>query len=55
MLAIRATGDRLSDGMREVKDRPGIRDRQYASISIRLDPLDGRVLRIEKRLDPVEA
>jgi predicted nucleic acid-binding Zn-ribbon protein len=52
--AIRATVDRLSDDMQEVKGRLGILEQQYASISIRLDRMDERLLRIEKRLDLVE-
>lgn len=41
--------------MQEVKGRLGILEQQYAIISVRLDRLDERVLRIEKRLDLVEA
>tara|TARA_R110002020_G_scaffold25240_1_gene82264 strand:- start:2136 stop:2339 length:204 start_codon:yes stop_codon:yes gene_type:complete len=52
--AIRATGNRLSEDMREVKERLGILETQYASISNRLDRLDERVHRIEKRLDLVD-
>jgi archaellum component FlaC len=52
--AIRATVDRLSDDMQEVKGRLGILEQQYACISIRLDRLDESVLRIERRLDLVE-
>ena len=59
--AIRATVDRLSDDMQEVKGRLGIIEIQvgsltahYAAISNRLDRLDARVLRIEKRLDLVD-
>lgn len=52
--AIRATVDRLSDDMQEVKGRLGILEQQYAIISVRLGRLDERVLRIEKRLDLVE-
>ena len=39
----------------ETKERLGFLEQQYASISTRLDRLDTRVLRIEKRLDLVEA
>jgi predicted nucleic acid-binding Zn-ribbon protein len=52
--AIRATVDRLSDDMQEVKGRLGILEQQYASISLRLDRMDDRVLRIERRLGLVE-
>lgn len=53
--AIRSSVERLTDDMQEVKQRLGILEHQYASISTRLDRLDDRVLRIEKRLDLVEA
>jgi len=52
--AIRSTVDRLSDDMQEVKGRLGILETQYASISNRLDRIDERVHRIEKRLDLVD-
>jgi predicted nuclease with TOPRIM domain len=40
--------------MREVKERLGMLDSQYASLSDRLDRPDGRVARIERRLDRAE-
>ena len=46
--------DALRDDMREVKDRLGILESQYASLSTRLDRLDGRVERIEQRLGLAE-
>jgi predicted nucleic acid-binding Zn-ribbon protein len=49
--AIRATQDRQSEDLREIKERLGILESQYASLSNRLDRLDERVSRIEKRLD----
>ena len=52
--AIRTTVDRLSDDMQEVKGRLGILETQYASIPNRLDRMDERVHRIEKRLDLVD-
>jgi predicted nucleic acid-binding Zn-ribbon protein len=52
--AIRASVDRLVDDMQEVKGRLGILEQQYASISTRLDRIDERVTRIEKRLELVE-
>ncbi len=52
--AIRASVDRLVDDMQEVKGRLGILEQQYASISTRLDRIDERVTRIEKRLGLVE-
>jgi len=57
LAAIRTTADRLANDIREIKDRLGILEHQYASLSTRLDRLDrldARVLRIEKRLDLVE-
>ena len=53
--AIRGTVVRLADDMQVVKQRLGILEHQYATISTRLDRIDERVLRIEKRLDLVEA
>jgi predicted nucleic acid-binding Zn-ribbon protein len=53
--AIRATVDRLADDTVEIKGRLGLLEQQYANISTRLDRLDDRVHRIEKRLDLVEA
>ncbi|MET3611916.1 putative nuclease with TOPRIM domain [Rhizobium aquaticum] len=53
--AIRSTVERLSEDMQEVKGRLGVLEQQYAIISNRFDRLDDRVLRIEKRLDLVEA
>ena len=59
--AIRATQDKQSEDLREIKGRLGILETQvgiltaqYASLSNRLDRLDDRILRIEKRLDLVE-
>ena len=53
--AIRATLERHSDDLLEIKGRLGILEQQYASISTRIDRMDDRVARIEKRLDLVEA
>jgi predicted nucleic acid-binding Zn-ribbon protein len=53
--AIRATQDRHTEDFREVKTRLGFLEQQYALISTRLDRIDERVLRIEKRLQLVEA
>jgi predicted nuclease with TOPRIM domain len=50
----RSVGD-LRDDAREIKGRLGIFESQYASISNRLDRMDDRVARIERRLDLVEA
>jgi predicted nuclease with TOPRIM domain len=60
--AIRGTLDRHSDELREIKERIGILETgvgnlgaQYASLSTRLDRLDDRVARIERRLDLQDA
>jgi predicted nuclease with TOPRIM domain len=52
---IRSAVDGLRDDMREVKGRLGILESQYASLSNRLDRLDGRVERIEQRLNLADA
>ncbi len=59
--AIRGVLDRHTDELREIKERLGILEigignlgGQYASLSNRLDRMDERVARIEKRLDLVE-
>lgn len=59
--AIRATQDRHTEDMRDIKSRLGIVETQvgiltaqHAVISNRLDRMDERILRIEKRLDLVE-
>ena len=52
---IRSAVDGLRDDMREVKGRLGILESQYANLSNRLDRLDGRVERIEQRLNLAEA
>ena len=52
---IRAAVDGLRDDMREVKGRLGILESQYASLSNRLDRMDGRVERIERRLSLADA
>jgi hypothetical protein len=60
--AIRATQDRHSDDLIEIKGRLGQIESQvaslngtYAILSNRLDRMDNRILRIEKRLDLVES
>ncbi|MCW2308285.1 hypothetical protein [Rhodobium gokarnense] len=53
--AIRATQDRHSDDLREIKGRLGLLEEQYAGLSRRIDRLDERVARIEKRLDLQDA
>lgn len=53
--AIRATVDRTAEDIQEIKSRLGILEHQYASLSSRIDRIDDRVFRIEKRLSLVEA
>jgi len=52
---IRAAVDNMRDDMREVKGRLGILESQYANLSNRLDRVDGRIERIEKRLNLTDA
>lgn len=52
--AIRATQDRHSDDLLEIKERLGFLEQQYASISRRVDRIDERLERVERRLDLVE-
>lgn len=52
--AIRATQDKHSEDLREIKGRLGIIEMQYANLSNRLDRMDERVSRIEKRLGLVD-
>ena len=52
---IRSAVDGLRDDMREVKGRLGILESQYAHLSNRLDRVDGRIERIEQRLNLAEA
>jgi archaellum component FlaC len=52
--AIRATQDKHSEDLREIKGRLGIIEMQYANLSNRLDRMDERVSRIEMRLGLIE-
>jgi len=59
---IRGAIDGLRDDMREVKQRLGILENQYAnleiqyaSVSNRLDRMDARIERIERRLELTDA
>ncbi|HML12516.1 MAG TPA: hypothetical protein VK456_04380 [Xanthobacteraceae bacterium] len=52
---MRSGMDGLREDMREVKTRLGILENQYASMSSRLDRLDARVERIERRLELADA
>jgi hypothetical protein len=52
---IRGAVDGPREDMREVEGRLGILEHQYASLSNRLDRMDGRIERIEQRLSLVAA
>jgi predicted nucleic acid-binding Zn-ribbon protein len=52
--AIQGQLTHLQKDMVEVKERLGILEMQYASLSRRVDRLDERVERMERRLDLVE-
>ena len=51
--AIQATLVRHGDDLREIKERLGILEMQYASVSRRVDKIEERVERIERRLELV--
>ena len=51
--AIQVTLARNSEDLREIKERLGILEMQYASLSRRVDKIEERVERIERRLDLV--
>lgn len=53
--AIQGSLSRMGDDMHEVKERLGILEMQYASLSNRLDRMDLRIGRIERRLGLIEA
>lgn len=53
--SIQGTLSRHSDDLREIKGRMGILEAQYASLSNRIDRIDDRLVRVEKRLDIVDA
>jgi predicted nucleic acid-binding Zn-ribbon protein len=55
VLEHRGAIDSVREDMREVKQRLGILENQYASVSSRLDRMDGRIERIERRLDLTNA
>jgi predicted nucleic acid-binding Zn-ribbon protein len=52
---MRGAIDDKRDDIREVKQRLGNLENQYASISTRMDRMDGRIERIERRLDLTDA
>jgi predicted nucleic acid-binding Zn-ribbon protein len=51
--AIQATLVRQSDDLREIKERLGILEMQYASLSRRVDKIEERLDRVERRMDLV--
>lgn len=53
--AIQGSVARVSDDIREIKERLGILEMQYANLSVRVDRLDQRIERIGRRLDLVES
>ena len=52
--AIQSTLARHGEELREIKERLGILEMQYASLSNRIDRMDLRIGRIETRLGLVE-
>ncbi len=52
---IRGAVDTVRDDIREIKQRLGILENQYASMSSRMDRIDGRIERIENRLNLTDA
>ena len=51
--AIQVTLARHSEDLREIRERLGILEMQYASLSRRVDKIEERVERIERRMDMV--
>ena len=51
--AIQGTLARHSDDLREIKERLGILEMQYASLSRRIDKIEERDERIERRIELV--
>ena len=51
--AIQGTLARHGDDLREIKERLGILEMQYASLSRRVDKIEERVERIERRIELV--
>jgi len=52
---IRGAVDALREDMREVKERLGTLEANYASVSRRIDRMESRVERIETRLNLADA
>jgi predicted nucleic acid-binding Zn-ribbon protein len=50
---IQGTLARQSDDLREIKERLGIHEMQYASLSRRVDKIEERLDRVERRMDLV--
>jgi hypothetical protein len=50
---IQGTLARHSDDLREIKERLGILEMQYASLSRRVDKIEERLDRVERRMDLV--
>ena len=52
---LEATADDIREDMREVKGRLTALEAQYASLSFRVDRIDQRLQRVDRRLDLREA
>jgi septation ring formation regulator EzrA len=52
---IRGGLDGLREDVREIKQRLGLIELQYSSLSTRMDRIDGRIERIENRLGLIDA
>jgi predicted nucleic acid-binding Zn-ribbon protein len=52
---IRGAIDNMPDDVREIKQRVGSLENQYANMSNQLDRMDFRIERIERRLDLTDA
>jgi archaellum component FlaC len=52
---IRGAVDAVGDDIREMKQHIGSLENQYANVSNRLDRMDLRIERIERRLDLTDA
>jgi archaellum component FlaC len=52
---IRGALDDVGDDIREIKQRAGNLENQYATMSNRFDRIDVRIERIERRLDLTDA
>lgn len=52
---IRGNMDGLREDVREIKQRLGLLELQYSSLSTRMDRIDGRIERIEDRLGLIDA